>query len=319
MQTVCKAKGRPRAFKISLALAAMLSLVVAAGSSGFAQSSGQKTFKTPQAAAEALVQAANNHDKQMALSILGAGGDEVISSGDAEQDARSRRLFVDKYQQMHRFVKVGKSTDMLYVGAENWPLPIPLMKGKKGWYFDTAAAKREILARRVGANELDAIEVCLAIVSAQDEYQSQLHDGDKTRQYAQRFMSSDGKHDGLYWKAEGSEPKSPLGPHLALAAYRGGQSRESGEPNPYHGYIYKILTEQGKNASGGAKDYLDDGKLTKGFAAVAYPARYRNSGVVTFIVNQDGIVYQKDLGPDTEKIASSMHEYNPDKTWKRAN
>ncbi len=315
MQTVCKAKGT-LVYLILITL-----LLVGAGNvrNCLAQSAGQKTFKTPQAAADALVQAAKDRNKETALSILGAGGNEVLFSGDPEEDARKHQLFVDKYQQMHRFVTVGKHTDILYVGAENWPVPIPLVKGKEGWYFDTEGAKREILFRRIGENELSAISVCLAIVAAQNEYKGQLHDGEKVNQYAQRFTSSGGQHDGLYWNAQRSEPKSPLGPRLALAAYEGGQSKEAGEPKPYHGYIYRMLTAQGKNAPGGAKDYLAGGKLTQGFAVVAYPARFKVSGVTTLIVNEDGIVYQKDLGPDTAKIASAMESYNPDQTWIPAN
>ncbi len=219
---------------------------------------------------------------------------------------------------MHRLVSNARHAEILYVGAENWPLPIPIKKGKAGWYFDSEGARAEILARRIGADELSAINVCLAIAKAQDEYRSQLHDGDKVNQYAQRIASSDSKHDGLYWKTEGTEPKSPLGPRLALASYPG-RAAAPAKSMPYHGYYFKTLTAQGKDAPGGAKDYLDNGKLTGGFAVVAYPARYRVSGVTTFIVNQDGIVYQKDLGPDTEKIASSMREYNPDKSWVPAN
>jgi hypothetical protein len=319
MQTVWKTKGSYRTFRISVALAAILLVGGGLAPSGFAQSAGQKTFKTPQAAADALVAAARERNRQTALSILGAGGAEVISTGDPEADAQRHQLFVDKYQQMHRFVAVGNRTDILYIGAENWPVPIPLVKGKTGWYFDTAGAKREILARRIGENELSAINVCLAIAAAQNEYHSQLHDGDTVKQYAQRFASQDGKHDGLFWKAEGSEPKSPLGPRLALASYQAAQSRPAGEPQAYHGYLYRMLTAQGKNGPGGAMSYLEGGKLAKGFAVVAYPARYRVTGVTTFMINQEGIVLQKDLGPNTAKIASSMQTYNPDSSWVRAN
>ena len=316
MQTVCKAKGKV----VNLVLMATLSLVGGGNVRDcFGQSTGQKTFKTPQAASDALVQAAKDRNKETALSILGAGGNEVLFSGDPDEDARRHQLFVDKYQQMHRFVTVGKHTDIVYIGAENWPLPIPLVNGKEGWYFDTEGAKREILFRRIGENELSAISVCLAIVAAQNEYKGQLHDGEKVNQFAQRFMSSDGKHDGLYWKAQGSELKSPLGPRLALAASQVGQAQGAGEPKPYHGYIYRMLTAQGKSAPGGAKDYLAGGKLTQGFAVVAYPARFKVSGVTTLIVNQDGIVYQKDLGPDTAKIASAIQAYDPDQTWIPAN
>jgi Protein of unknown function (DUF2950) len=283
------------------------------------QSTGQETFKTPQAAADALVQAAKVHDRSTVLGVLGTGGEQVVSSGDPEEDAQQRAVFLEKYQQMHRFVPDGKHTEIMYIGVENWPVPIPLVKGKSGWYFDTRGAEEEILARRVGENELSAINVCLATVAAQNEYKAQLHDGEATHQYARRFLSSEGKHDGLYWKADGPERKSPLGPRLALASYTNEQTHQAGQPKPYHGYFYKILTAQGKNAPGGATSYMVDGKLSKGFAVAAYPARYRLSGVTTFLVNQDGIVYQKDLGPQTEKIASSMTTYNPDSSWIRAN
>lgn len=284
-----------------------------------AQSAGQKTFKTPQAAAAALVEAVKNRDKAMALEVLGTSSQGLFNTGDENFDVSQHQLFVEKYQQMHRLVSNGRHADILYVGAENWPLPIPIKQGKTGWYFDSQGARLEILARRIGADELSAINVCLAIAQAQNEYRSQPHDGDTVKQYAQHITSSDGKHDGLYWKAEGTEPKSPLGPRLALASYQGGGAGATAQSTPYHGYYFKTLTAQGKDAPGGAKDYLDNGKLTGGFALVAYPARYRESGVTTFIINQDGIVYQKDLGPDTEKIASSMREYNPDKSWVPAN
>jgi hypothetical protein len=298
---------------------ALLASVGLAYSPAFCQSAGQETFKTPQAAAEALIQAAKVHDRPTVLRVLGQGGEQVVSSGDPEEDAQQRAVVLDKYQQMHRFVSTGPNTDIMYIGAENWPVPIPIVKGKSGWYFDTRGAEQEILARRVGENELSAINLCLATVAAQNEYKAQLHDGETTHQYARRFLSSDTKHDGLYWKAGGSQPRSPLGPRLALASYTNQQTQQDGQPKPYHGYYYKILTAQGKNAPGGTMSYLVDGKLTRGFAVVAYPARYRVSGVTTFLVNQDGIVYQKDLGPQTEKIASSITSYNPDSSWTRAN
>jgi hypothetical protein len=288
------------------------------GSRALAQSGGEQTFKTPQAAAAALFEAAKNRDKPMALKVLGANSEDLFNTGDPVADQSQHQLFVNKYQQMHRLVNVGKRTAILYVGAENWPVPIPIRKGRAGWYFDSEAARGEILARRIGADELGAISVCLAIAQAQNEYKAQLHDGDSVNQYAQRLASSDSKHDGLYWKAEGTQPKSPLGPRVALASYQGGADAAA-QSQPYYGYYFKTLTAQGKNATGGARDYLENGKLTKGFAVVAYPARYRVSGVTTFIVNQDGIVYQKDLGPDTAKIASSMTEYNPDSSWVAAN
>jgi len=318
MQTTGMTMKKNYSFTITLALIATLAAAVAIAPQVFAQSAGQETFKTPQAAAAALYTAAKNRDKPMALKVLGPNSEDLFNTGDPQADAHNHQLFVDKYRQMHRVDSVGKQVDILYVGAENWPLPIPIRKSTAGWYFDSEGARAEILARRIGADELGAISICLAIVQAQKDYKAQLHDGDTVRQYAQHIASSDTKHDGLYWKTEGYQPKSPLGPRLALASYYGGESAPA-HSIPYHGYFFKTLTAQGKDAPGGAMSYLDNGKLTKGFAVVAYPARYRVSGVTTFIVNQDGIVYQKDLGPDTGKIASSMSEYNPDSSWKPAN
>jgi hypothetical protein len=305
------------AFTLTL-IAPVIMTVVLMAPLAIGQSAGQQTFKTPQDAAAALYEAAKNRDKPMALRVLGPNSEDLFTTGDPEFDAQRHQLFVEKYQQMHRLAQVSRRTDILYVGAENWPLPIPIKRGKAGWYFDSEGARKEILARRIGADELSAINVCLAIVQAQKDYKSQLHDGDTVHQYAQRLASSDGKQNGLYWKTDGGQPKSPLGPRIALASYHGGDSAPA-RSVPYHGYFFKTLTAQGKDAPGGAMSYVENGKLTKGFAIVAWPARYRVSGVTTFIVNQDAIVYQKDLGPDTAKIAGSMEAYNPDSTWVRAN
>ncbi len=303
-----------RGLSIHLISAAALAACLIAAPYALAQSAGEETFKTPQAAAAALFDAAKNRDKPMALKVLGPNSEDLFNTGDPEVDARQHQLFVSKYQQMHRLVSVGGNTRILYVGAENWPLPIPIKKARAGWYFDSAGARREILARRIGADELSAINVCLAIVQAQHEYKARSHDGS----YAQRLASNEGKQDGLYWKTSDGQPKSPLGPRLAMASYHGGDGAAA-ESMPYYGYYFKTLTAQGKNAPGGAMDYIVDGRMTRGFAIVAFPARYRVSGVTTFIVNQDGIVYQKDLGPETEKIASSMKAYDPDPSWVRAN
>jgi len=305
-------------FTLHLAAMAALLASVTIARPALAQSAGQESFKTPQAAAAAVFSAAKNHDKAAALKVLGPNSEDLFNTGQPEVDKSQHELFVEKYQQMHRVVAVGKRTEILYVGAENWPMPIPIRQGKAGWYFDSEGARPEIMARRIGANELSAINVCLAIVQAQNEYKAQVHDGDQTNQYARRIASTDDKHDGLYWKPAGEEPKSPLGPRMALASYHEG-GPASAQPKPYHGYFFRILTAQGNHAPGGAMSYLEGGKLTKGFAVVAYPARYRVSGVTTFLVNQEGIVYQKDLGPNTENLAASIHEYNPDSSWKPAN
>jgi hypothetical protein len=205
------------------------------------------------------------------------------------------------------------------VGSEDWPFPIPLVKKDEYWFFDTMAGKEEILNRRIGRNELNAIQVCLAYVDAQREYVLKDRDGNKLLEYAQKFISSKGKKNGLYWEVKEGEKLSPLGPLVAKAAKEGYIGRKPvGKHTPYHGYYYKILKAQGKNAPGGEYDYIVKEKMIGGFASVAYPAEYGNSGVMTFIVNHDGVVYEKDLGKETEKIATAMKKFDPDKTWKKA-
>jgi hypothetical protein len=285
----------------------------------FAQEPDQKTFSSPTAAGDALAAAAQKHDKQEMLTILGHSGQELISSGDRVADKQNNDHFVEKYHQMHRFVATGSGRVFLYIGAENWPLAIPLQKSGAKWYFDTSYGKQEILYRRIGTNELNVIKVCQEIVNGEQQYYAALHDGDSAHQYAQKFRSTTGKQDGLYWEVKsGEQPESPLGPLVAEAASEGyghHHHHAAGRPRPFHGYIYRLLTRQGAAANGGAQDYIVDGKMTGGFALVAYPVRYRDSGVMTFVVNQDGQIYQKDLGPRTEQIASAMEEYNPDSTW----
>jgi hypothetical protein len=218
---------------------------------------------------------------------------------------------------MHRVVIESDGTATLYIGAENWPFPIPIEKNASGaWYFDTEAGKKEILYRRVGTNENDAIQVLYTLVDAQRDYASQPRTGETGKHYAAKFLSTDGKQDGLYWKTSDTDAPSPIGPLLVQAASEG-YSGQQGKRTPFHGYYYRILTKQGAAAKGGARDYMVNGQLTKGFAFVAWPAEYRNSGVMTFIVNQDGTIYQKDLGADTEKLGAAMMEYNPDKTWSK--
>jgi Protein of unknown function (DUF2950) len=284
----------------------------------FAQESGQKTFSSPAAAADALATAAQKHDKQEMLAILGHSGEKLIYSGDRVADKENNDHFVEKYHQMHRFAATGSGRMILYIGAENWPVSIPLKKSGDKWYFDTAYGKQEVLYRRIGSNELNVIKVCQEIVSGEREYYAASHDGDSVHQYAGKFRSTPGKQDGLYWEVKSDEPESPLGPLVAEAASEGyghHAHHAAGKPRPFHGYVYRLLTRQGAAASGGAKDYIVDGKMTGGFALVAYPVRYRDSGVMTFVVNQDDQIYQKDLGPRTGQIASEMTEYNPDDTW----
>jgi hypothetical protein len=247
------------------------------------------------------------------LAILGPDGKQIVSSGDETEDAQSRANFVEKYQEMHRLVKEPDGTTVLYIGAENWPTPIPLVNQGNLWYFDTAAGKKEILYRRIGRNEISAIRVCQELVAAQKEYYSA-----GRHEYAQRIFSEEGRQNGLYWKAASGEPPSPVGPLVALAAAKDYVKSQADGPTPYRGYYYQILTRQGKDSPGGAKSYVANGKMTEGFAFVAYPAEYRSSGVVTFIVNQDGVVYQKDLGIKTDALVKAMVEYNPDSTWQEA-
>lgn len=278
-----------------------------------AQQKGQKTFPSSGEASSALVTALQNNDEPALLEIFGPNGKKIISSGDATEDAENRANFVKRYLEMHRLVREPDGTTTLYIGAENWPTPIPLVNKGKIWYFDTATGEREILFRRIGRNEMSAIHVCQALVAAQKEYYS-------TQQnvYAEQIFSDEGQHNGLYWKAAAGEPQSPIGPLVASAVAEGYVKGQAGPPTPYRGYLFHILTSQGKDAPGGAKNYIVNGKMTGGFAFVAYPAEYRSSGVMTFIAGQDGVVYQKDLGNKTDTLAKAMKEYAPDSSWQKA-
>ena len=287
-----------------------------------AQQPGQKTFNSATEATDAFAAAVQNHDAAAMLAILGPSGRDLISSGDPVADRNKQDTFAAQYHVSHQFAAAGDGRTFLYIGTENWPTPIPLQKNGSQWYFDTDYGKQEILYRRIGSDELNVIKVCAAIADAQRDYYAALHDGASEHQYAQKFRSTAGTQDGLFWEVKaGAQPESPLGPLVAEAASEGYQHHATGQPapHPFHGYIYRILTSQGVNAPGGAKNYIVDGKMTGGFALVAYPVSYRNSGVMTFIVNQDGQIYQKDLGPNTDQIASQMVAYNPDATWQPVN
>ncbi len=278
-----------------------------------AQQQAQKGFPSAQAAADALVTAAQNNDQNGLLEILGPDAKDIVSSGDDVEDADNRANFVRRYAEMHRLVKEPDGTTTLYTGAHNWPMPIPLVNKGNSWYFDSAAGKKEILYRRVGRNEISTIHVCQQLVAAQNEFAS-AHNGE----YAQKFISDEGQQDGLYWKAANGQPQSPIGPLVAQAVAEGYTPSHDGSPStPYRGYFYKILTRQGANAAGGAMSYIVGGKMSGGFAFLAYPAEYRSSGVMTFIVDKDGVVYRKDLGPNTATIAKAMTSFNPDSTWKK--
>jgi len=278
----------------------------------------QKTFASPADAGAAFLAAAKSGDQEALLAIFGKDAKDVLSSGDAVKDKEMLQDFVAAYTQMNRWAKLKTGGEMLFTGADNHPFPIPLDKNSSGqWVFDTAAGKDEILARRVGAGELTAIAACAATVEAQQQYFSQTHDGDSVKQYAQRFGSDEGKQNGLYWPAPEGQPQSPLGP-LGDFAKAVGYTKTGSQPQPFDGYYFQILTKQGDKAQGGAKDYLVNGKMTGGFAVLAYPAEYRNSGIMTFIVSKDGIVYQKDLGENTADAARALTEYNPGDGWKPA-
>ena len=281
--------------------------------SSIAQQQGQKTFSSPDEASNALATAARNNDEKGMLNILGPDGKQIVSSGDETEDAQNRANFAQRYQEMHRLVKEPDGTIVLYIGAKNWPTPIPLVNKGSSWYFDTDAGKREILFRRIGRNEISTIRICRELVSAQKDYYAMQHN-----EYAKQIYSDEGQHNGLYWKVAEGEPQSPIGPLVASAVAEGYVKGQAGPPTPYRGYFFHILTRQGEHAPGGAKSYIVNGKMTAGFAFIAYPAEYRSSGVMTFIVNQDGIVYQKDLGKETESLGKAMQEYNPDASWRKA-
>jgi Protein of unknown function (DUF2950) len=279
-----------------------------------ATKSDHKTFGTPAEAGAALLAAAKSDDQSALLEIFGPEGKRVLFTGDATKDKDYLQDFVDAYDQMNRWVKIKAGGAILYVGADNDPFPIPLGQNSQGrWYFDTAAGKDELLARRIGAGELSAITALGLLADAQQDYFSETHDADKTRQYAQKVMSDDDKQNGLYWPASAGQKPSPLDQYADFAkslSLAGGD-----KPQLFNGYYYQILDRQGDKASGGAKDYIVDGRMTGGFAILAFPADYRNSGIMSFIVGKDGIVYQKDLGEKTQDLALAMTEYNPGDGW----
>jgi len=270
-----------------------------------AQEKGQKTFSSAEEASQALVKAAQDNDENAMIAIIGKSAKDIISSGDEKQDAEHKADFVRRYGEMHRLFKEPDGTTTLYIGVDNWPTPIPLVNKGKVWYFDGAAGKQEILYRRVGRNEISTIRVCEELAKAENEYFATQH------VYAAKIASDLGQHNGLYWSGE---PKSPIGPLVAAAD----TTSKGVSPTPFHGYYFRILTNQGKDASGGAKSYMVDGKMIGGFAIEAYPVEYRSSGVMTFVVGSDGVVYEKDLGKKTETEAKAIKSFDPDSSWHRA-
>jgi len=304
-----------RRIELSILVAAFL---LAAGVNPAVAANGtkQKSFVTPEEAAQQFAAAVRSGDSRVLIEILGPDARAIIASGDPVEDSKARGRFTRAYDEANKLERTGDAKAILSVGRDEWPFPIPIVKDAAGWRFDTKQGKDEILNRRIGRNERHAIQAALAYVDAQREYYARNPQGDKLLQYAQKFLSASGKRDGLYWPARASEQPSPLGPGYAAARAEGYGKDSSGKPSPYHGYVYRILKGQGPEARGGAYDYLAQGRMIGGFALVAYPAEYGNSGVMTFMVNHDGTVYEKDLGPDTGRVARKVSRFNPDKTWK---
>lgn len=283
----------------------------------------QKIFATPEEAAAALADAIRKQDKKSLLAVLGPSSSSWLSSGDQVADRHDMEKFIAAYDRKNSISKEADDKAILLVGNSDWPFPAPIILKGNGWKFDAAAGREELINRRVGRNELDTIQTLLAVVDAQREYAAGDPDGNGYNDYARRFISHKGKKDGLYWPVKDGEPLSPLGPLVGEAAREGygkksGGGKSGGRPAAYHGYRYRLLDAQGKDAPGGAYSYLVGNKLIGGFAAVAYPSRYGVSGIMTFLVNYDGVVYQKDLGKSTEAVAVGMRRYDPDPGWKKA-
>lgn len=281
----------------------------------FGQEPGQRTFASAEDAGRALFTAMQTEDEQAPLSILGPAAKEVLTSGDRTEDLDVRVGFVTKYQEMHRLITEKNRTVTLIVGAENWPFPIPLVNKNGSWHFDTDAGKDEIVFRRIGKNELAAMDACRELVEAQEQYFAR-PPANQPKQFARRLVSDEGQHNGLYWHGASDEFNSPINPLIAYAR-QNLPTNQVGEHVPFNGYMFRILTSQGPHAEGGAKNYILNGKMSAGFAFVAYPVDYRSSGVMTFIVDKSGTIYEKDLGPDTTELAQAMTSYDPDSTWNK--
>jgi hypothetical protein len=276
-----------------------------------------RVYPDPTAATDALVAAARSGEVKSVLSVLGDRAKSFVVSADPVSDRAALARFVQLYDQGHELLSPDDAKRTLTIGDDAWPFPVPLVKAKKGWSFDAAAGEDEILARRVGQNELDVIQTCIGYVEAQRDYLARNPESASVPHYADQLLSSPGKRDGLYWPSASGEPESPMGPAVSGAVGQG-YTLKRGKTAPYHGYHFRLLTAQGSHAEGGAQDYREDGKLTRGFALVAYPASYGTSGVMTFLVNQEGVVLEKDLGKNTAKIASGLTRYDPDASWKVA-
>lgn len=298
-----------------IALVSMLGVA----SIALAAEAKQKTYATPEAAVKDLIAAVKSGDAKAMMAVLGQGSKDIVQSGDPVADKAGGERFVKSYEEANQLEKSGDSKVVLSTGKDNWPFPIPIVKDAAGWRFDAKQGGEEILNRRIGRNELSAIQAVQAYVDAQREYYLSNPQREKLLHYAQRIVSTPGKRDGLYFPTKAGERPSPLGPGFDSARAKGYEKAKdaAGKPVPYHGYHYRILKAQGPDAPGGAYSYVAQGKMIGGFALVAYPASYGNSGVMTFLVNHDGVVYEKDLGPETAATAQKITRFNPDKTWKR--
>jgi hypothetical protein len=308
----------PRASKLSAVFLFVFTGLLVSRGLGAQAIEGQKTFSSPAVAVKALVDASRSGDPADLVPIIGQDAADIISSGDLGEAKQVLANFVKAYTDKHSLSIEAQGYEVLEVGHGAWPFPFPIARDGMVWYFDIDRGKEEILDRRVGRNELGAIAVCEGYVQSQLEYASKEHGGDSSGVYAQQFHSDPGKHDGLYWISSKGEPRSPMGPLVASAAEDKSSKELATSPVPYYGYFYKILTAQGPDAPGGAKNYVVDGRLSGGFALIAFPAQYRSTGVMTFIVNKDGVVYQQDLGEHTGDIASQIVTYNPDSLWELA-
>jgi hypothetical protein len=293
----------------------LLSLLVVA--SGCASSPEQKQFASPQAATKSLVDALRKNDQTRLRESLGPDADDILASGDKVADQADVQRFLSLYDTSHRFQTTPDGVTTLLVGQDDWPFPVPIVKSGSKYVFDTETGKDEVLNRRIGRNELASQQVCLAIVDAQRDYVRLNPMGSDLPEYARKAVSDPGTKNGLYWPTADGEPESPLGPLAASATAQGygGSAVQKEGPRPYHGYQYRLLTSQGTHAEGGAMEYMVNGHLIGGFGVVAYPAQYGNSGIMTFITNHDGVVYQRDLGPDTQKIAEHMNAFDPGPGW----
>lgn len=295
----------------------ILGVVFSSSSAFCAKPAGdQKTFASPEEAVEAFIDALKAGNKEMLLPVFGSKSVLQISSGDDVRDRADREWFLSAYNTRKFLEKKGNDRVILHVGNDYWPFPFPLIKKGNAWFFNSEEGKEELLNRRIGRNELRVMETMEAYVAAQREYADKDETSGGIHAYAQKFMSTPGKKDGLYWQVKEGEEESPLGPLVAMAA-REGYTGKAKTPVPFQGYYFKILTGQGKNAQGGTYDYVIKGNMILGFGLLAYPAKYGYSGIMTFIVNQQGVVYQKDLGKKTAKVAAGIRKYDPDETWQK--